>query len=152
MGREEIFHLRSRDPNGIISTHNIEPTTTTYFATKRSWNGYGYECYFCHREFGRLHGLNQHLSSPVRKCTLVSLVIPSHFLPARSQGSANNCSALRLDQEVLYHCPTPRCRIEFKTLAAIINHLESETSGAMRFDAVQRRIGDIVSGKRLLRF
>jgi hypothetical protein len=53
---------------------------------------------------------------------------------------------------VLYHCPNPRCRVEFKTLGAIINHLESETCGAMRFDAVQRRIGDIVSGKRLLRF
>jgi hypothetical protein len=75
MGREEIFRLvRSRDPNGIISKHNIEPTTTTYFATKRSWNGYGYECYLCHREFSRLSGLNQHLSSPVRKCPVVLFI------------------------------------------------------------------------------
>jgi uncharacterized NAD-dependent epimerase/dehydratase family protein len=56
------------------------------------------------------------------------------------------------DQEILYHCPKRSCPSEFKTLAAIINHLESETCGAMRFDTVQRRIGDIVSGNRLLCF
>ncbi|KAK4034872.1 hypothetical protein C8A01DRAFT_48822 [Parachaetomium inaequale] len=55
-------------------------------------------------------------------------------------------------QEVLYHCPKSSCPSEFKTLAAVINHLESETCGAMRFDTVQRRIGDIVSGNRLLCF
>ncbi|KAK4124525.1 hypothetical protein N657DRAFT_644765 [Parathielavia appendiculata] len=55
-------------------------------------------------------------------------------------------------QEVLYHCPNQRCGVEFKTLAAIVNHLESETCGAMRFETVQRRIGDIVSGNRMLRF
>ena len=53
---------------------------------------------------------------------------------------------------MLYHCPNNRCASEFKTLAAIINHLESETCGAMRFETVQRRIGDIVSGDRLLQF
>ncbi|KAK4153987.1 hypothetical protein C8A00DRAFT_43171 [Chaetomidium leptoderma] len=57
-----------------------------------------------------------------------------------------------IHQEALYHCPNFRCRVEFKTLAAIINHLESETCGAMRFEAVQQQIGNIVSGNRLLRF
>ncbi|KAJ4292902.1 hypothetical protein N0V88_005562 [Collariella sp. IMI 366227] len=55
-------------------------------------------------------------------------------------------------QKALYHCPKPGCRTEFKTLGAIINHLESESCGAMRFETVQRRIGDIVSGNRLIRF
>ncbi|KAK0610195.1 hypothetical protein B0T17DRAFT_128730 [Bombardia bombarda] len=55
-------------------------------------------------------------------------------------------------RQPLYHCPKDTCHMNFKTLAAIINHLESETCGAMRFETVQRRIGDIVTGNRLLAF
>jgi len=56
------------------------------------------------------------------------------------------------DRQALYHCPNRQCGKEFKALAAVINHLESETCGAMRFGTVQRRIGDFVSGDRLLKF
>jgi len=58
----------------------------------------------------------------------------------------------RTDQQALYHCPNRGCAHDFKTLAAIINHLESETCGAMRFETVQRNIGNIVSGNRRLAF
>ncbi|KAH6615750.1 hypothetical protein B0J18DRAFT_484424 [Chaetomium sp. MPI-SDFR-AT-0129] len=55
-------------------------------------------------------------------------------------------------QNTLYCCPELSCGAEFKTLAATINHLESEACGAMTFEKVRRKIGDIISGDRLLRF
>lgn len=45
-------------------------TNVENIATERSWNGYGYECYLCHREFGSLTGLNQHLKSPAHEQNL----------------------------------------------------------------------------------
>ncbi|ROW13248.1 hypothetical protein VPNG_04825 [Cytospora leucostoma] len=119
--RNDLYELvRSKDPKGIISKKLIgwhdEPT---YKATKRAWNGNGYECYFCHKQFGQLAGLNQHLQSPVH-------------------------------QQALYHCPNRNCGKDFTTLAATINHLESETCGFMRFDKVQRGIGDMVTGRRMI--
>ncbi|KAK0732129.1 hypothetical protein B0H67DRAFT_94285 [Lasiosphaeris hirsuta] len=55
-------------------------------------------------------------------------------------------------RQELYHCPNRSCHSEFKTLAATINHLESEACGAMRFETVQRHIGGIISGSRLIGF
>lgn len=76
LNRDEIYRLvRSRDPNGVISKRYItwhESSSTTYLATERAWNGDGYECYFCHREFRSLAGLNQHLNSPARRWRLSS--------------------------------------------------------------------------------
>lgn len=40
------------------------PSEPEYRATVRSWNGSGYECYLCNREFSTLQALNVHLSSP----------------------------------------------------------------------------------------
>ncbi|KAK8041281.1 hypothetical protein PG994_014288 [Apiospora phragmitis] len=57
------------------------------------------------------------------------------------------------DQQSLYHCPkSGGCGKEFKSLAAIINHLESETCGFTRFENVQRGIQSVVSGDRLIMF
>ena len=50
------------------------------------------------------------------------------------------------DQQALYHCPNPDCGIDFKSLAGMINHLESETCGWMRFSNVQK----MVRGGRLI--
>ncbi|EPE08389.1 zinc c2h2 finger domain containing protein [Ophiostoma piceae UAMH 11346] len=50
----------------------------------------------------------------------------------------------------LYHCPNHECRKDFKTLAALVNHFESESCGFMRFGQVQSGISDMVSGQRLL--
>lgn len=55
-----------------------------------------------------------------------------------------------IDQQSLYHCPSRGCGRDFTTLAATINHLESESCGFMRFDDVQRGIGDMIAGGRLL--
>jgi hypothetical protein len=68
LNRNELFELvRSRDPYGIISKHSIQPITTTYTASARTWNGYAYKCPLCPRVFSLLQGLNQHLNSPARK-------------------------------------------------------------------------------------
>ena len=42
--------------------------------------------------------------------------------------------------------------MEFKTLAATLNHLESESCGAMRFETVQNKLTGIISGNRMLTF
>ncbi|KAK3347534.1 hypothetical protein B0H65DRAFT_547357 [Neurospora tetraspora] len=124
LNRDSIYKfVRSKDPSGLISKKLIgwEGTSqTTLTCTDRAWNGRQWECYLCHKGFGTSHGLNQHLNSPAH-------------------------------QQNLYHCPNrSNCRQDFRTLAAIINHLESEKCGAMRFEQVQRNIHGMVSGNRLI--
>lgn len=69
VNRDELYKLiRSKDPEGLISKKLIGWTGSgTYEATGSSWNGQAYECYLCDRSFNQVHGLNQHLNSPVRK-------------------------------------------------------------------------------------
>ncbi|KAB5540315.1 hypothetical protein GE09DRAFT_1245347 [Coniochaeta sp. 2T2.1] len=121
--RDEMYKfIRSKDPQGLISKKLIGWTgSASYQATDRTWNGQSYECYFCHREFGKLQSLQQHLSSPIH-------------------------------QQNLYHCPGANCRKDFASLAAIINHFESESCGFMRFEKVQQRFGDIIAPGRRLQF
>lgn len=42
--------------------------------------------------------------------------------------------------------------MDFKTLAGVVNHLESESCGFARFAAVQRKMDDILSSDRMLTF
>ena len=56
------------------------------------------------------------------------------------------------DQKALYHCPNRSCDREFKVFTSLINHLESESCGFIRFQAVQKKLGDIVSSKRRIQF
>jgi len=71
IGRDEIYKIiRAKDPKGVMSKKLLgwkEESNFQYEATEKSWNGWAYECYLCHRTFSTLHGINQHLSSPVRK-------------------------------------------------------------------------------------
>ncbi|POR35454.1 Uncharacterized protein TPAR_04355 [Tolypocladium paradoxum] len=123
LGRDQIYELvRSKDPNGLISKNLIGWTGSyRYEATEKTWNGYAYECYLCHRTFRLLSALNQHLESPMH-------------------------------QQPLYHCPNRRCRMDFKSLGGIINHLESEACGCTRFEVIQRTIGDYFTGNRHISF
>ncbi|KAI0132015.1 hypothetical protein BJ170DRAFT_227397 [Xylariales sp. AK1849] len=124
VNRDQVYRLvRSKDPTGIIAKNLIGwHGSPTYEADGRSWNGGGYECYLCHQAFSRLSGLNQHLGSPIH-------------------------------QQALYHCPNRhRCGKEFRSLAAVMNHLESESCGFTRFENVQRGINDMISGNRLIAF
>ena len=55
------------DPSRLL-TGGSSGSSSSYrvvsnIATNASWNGYGFECYLCHKEFRSLHILNQHLSS-----------------------------------------------------------------------------------------
>ncbi|KAI1407043.1 hypothetical protein F5Y13DRAFT_195794 [Hypoxylon sp. FL1857] len=124
LNRDEVYKVvRSKDPTGVISKKLIGwHGSSSYEATDSTWNGSSYECYFCHRAFRNLNSLNQHLNSPIH-------------------------------QQALYHCPNRmNCGREFKTLAAVMNHLESESCAFARFETVQNTVGDIVSGNRRLTF
>ena len=67
-GRDDVYRfVRSKDPNGLVSKNLIGwYGSDTYQVTGRTWNGSSYECYLCHRGFGSLNGLNNHINSPVR--------------------------------------------------------------------------------------
>ncbi|KAK0611636.1 hypothetical protein B0T14DRAFT_439133 [Immersiella caudata] len=123
VGRDDMYYyVRSKDPKGLISKKLIGGIDNGQLeATDKSWNGRAFECYFCHRTFGGLSALNQHLKSGTHS-------------------------------QNLYHCLNTSCGREFKTLAATINHLESESCSAISFDTVQRNIADIVSGGRMICF
>ncbi|KAL2823197.1 hypothetical protein BDW59DRAFT_149071 [Aspergillus cavernicola] len=71
LNRETIYRvIRERDPHGVI-THKqigwVEEQNAHYSASNSAWNGNGFECYLCHREFTKVSGLNQHLNSPAHK-------------------------------------------------------------------------------------
>ncbi|KAH8681285.1 hypothetical protein BX600DRAFT_17251 [Xylariales sp. PMI_506] len=124
LDRDQVYRVvRSKDPTGAISKKLIGwHGSPSYQANDRAWNGDGYECYLCHSEFRSLNGLNQHLSSPFH-------------------------------QQALYHCPNRlQCGKDFKSLAAVMNHLESESCGFTRFDNVQRGLQNVISADRLLSF
>ncbi|KAI1381888.1 hypothetical protein F4677DRAFT_439695 [Hypoxylon crocopeplum] len=124
LNRDEMYKLvRSKDPTGVISKKLIGwHGSATYEANSNAWNGYAWECYFCHREFSSINGLNQHLNSPIH-------------------------------QQPLYHCPNRNgCGRDFKSLAAVMNHLESESCSYMRFENVQTTFSNLVSGNRRLTF
>ena len=51
----------------------------------------------------------------------------------------------------LYHCMKKACGKQFKTLAALFNHLESESCGAMRFEQVRAHWDKVVNVRRLIK-
>ncbi|KAL4912029.1 hypothetical protein BDW62DRAFT_195537 [Aspergillus aurantiobrunneus] len=62
LSRETIYRMvRKRDPHGVI-THKqigwIDEENAHYSATTKTWNGDGYECYLCHREFRYITALD----------------------------------------------------------------------------------------------
>ncbi|KAF4509413.1 hypothetical protein G6O67_003589 [Ophiocordyceps sinensis] len=67
-------------------------------------------------------------------------------------GNGYTTSTRPSTKQDLYHCPNPACRADFKTLAGIINHLESESCRFTKFEHVQQNINNIVSGSRRIAF
>ncbi|KAK9421795.1 hypothetical protein SUNI508_05396 [Seiridium unicorne] len=69
--RDTLFQaVRSRDPGGFITKNLIGwEGSSQYEANDRSYNYSrgAWECYLCHRLFGRLPDLNKHLNSPARE-------------------------------------------------------------------------------------
>ncbi|KAI0263556.1 hypothetical protein BC834DRAFT_844444 [Gloeopeniophorella convolvens] len=58
------------NPARLIGWNDGATTSTTWVATGRSWNGFAYECFLCHRDFNQLAGLNQHLQSAVHQARI----------------------------------------------------------------------------------
>lgn len=57
--------IRHLDKYHVITTPLIENSSSTNIATKRSGNGFHYECPKCNRGFSTLQVLKGHLGSPV---------------------------------------------------------------------------------------
>lgn len=117
-----LAEIRRRDPSHAITKKLLTyPGSTTTTVTSACWNGDGFECYLCHREFNSLRGLHQHVNSAAHR-------------------------------QNVYHCPGRSCFKEFTALAGLFNHLESETCGAMKFDTVQRNVGNFLTGRKTISF
>lgn len=114
--------LGQRDPKGFITERLIgwhDSSLSAEWDPNSAWNGQGYDCYICHRSFSTPHGLRQHITSPVH-------------------------------QAPLYHCPNQGGSCggrRFLTLAALFNHLESETCSFIKFAAVKRQATALFTGQ-----
>ncbi|TPX15277.1 uncharacterized protein E0L32_004554 [Thyridium curvatum] len=123
LSRDAIYKfVRARDPNGVVTKKLV------------GWEGsYEYEanencwngyCYECYICHREFKTLDS-LNQHLKS--------PTH-------------------QQALYHCPNPNCRLDFKVLAGLFNHLDSESCGMMRFEQVQKEFVNIVSGARRIAF
>ncbi|VUC35391.1 unnamed protein product [Clonostachys rosea] len=125
LDRDSLYRaVRRYDPQGVVSKKLLEWNgSSSYSANDRAWNPY-VEAYECYLCNRLFNTLN----------------------------GLNQHLNSPLHQQALYHCPNPSCRRDFTTLAATINHLESESCGFMKFRAVQTNVERIVNPNRMLQF
>jgi hypothetical protein len=115
-----------RDPNHIITNPSRlirgpeEPAVTDMWATQLAWNPEtrSFECYLCHRQFGMLRSLNDHLQSP------------------RHMERIYRCPN------------TTGCGSEFSTLSALCQHVERDGCGVQRFRPVRDMMTSLSRGWR----
>ncbi|KAG5658542.1 hypothetical protein KAF25_010723 [Fusarium avenaceum] len=122
--RDKLYrYIKHRDPAGLISNKEIEWSgEKTYSINPRAaWNPW-VKAFECYL----CHKLYMSLNG-----------LRQHLESPRHQQS-------------LYHCFNGSCRKEFKTLAALINHLESESCRVMRFQQVQTTISNIVDARKMI--
>lgn len=98
--------IKERDPGGLVTMKLLiyPDFTTQNIATNAAWNGGGYECYLCHREYETLQALNQHLHSPAhseklyhcpnRKCNHKFISLASLFNHLESE----SCKFVRFEK------------------------------------------------------
>lgn len=91
------------NPSRLL-TYNQESRVVTTWANQGAWNGLAYECVLCHRMFGQLSALNAHLGSPAHA-------------------------------DKIYRCPAlyQGCNREYKTLSALLSHIERSECGVTKF-------------------
>ncbi|KAI0651011.1 hypothetical protein C8Q79DRAFT_899889 [Trametes meyenii] len=110
------------NPQRLIAGGSGGTTVTQTWATERAWNGSCYECYLCHRTYGTLTALNQHLQSPAH-------AEKAYRCPRMLHG----------------------CGEEFPTLSAFCQHVESEKCGVRRFRGeLDRVLGGLSSRMKTL--
>ncbi|PFH57421.1 hypothetical protein XA68_15099 [Ophiocordyceps unilateralis] len=119
--RDQMYRfVRSKDPDGIISKKLLGWTGSVQYEATERC--FNGDAYECYFCHREFRRLS-HLSQHLNS--------PTH-------------------QSKLYHCPNRSCRQEFKTLAGIVNHFESESCGVTRFDRIQNQMAGYLSGRRLL--
>lgn len=118
VNRESIFHTLRQRDRNGIITNNLLEWHGETWSTENAWNGHTYQCYLCRRGFTATGDLDRHLKSPAH-------------------------------MQEIYHCPNKvRCGSQFKTLAGMFNHLESESCGFIKFSGVQSNVGGILAGNQ----
>ena len=93
------------------------------YATEQSRNQNGdYQCVLCPRTFLSLKSLNAHYASSVHEASV-------------------------------FRCPnhSAGCRKEFRTLSAVVQHIEDGQCGALRSQYVKDRMGDLMKNMSNLR-
>ena len=123
LDRDKLYIvIRQHDPQGRISKRLLQwEGTRTYEATAKAWNPDA-QAYECYL---------------CHKWYNTLVVLNKHLSSPRHQ-------------QAFYHCPNLSCRKEFKTLAAMINHLESESCSYMRFRVVQSRVQEVINPGRAI--
>lgn len=120
LNREKLWRIvRERDPHGVISKHLLEwegSVERKLEATSQAYDPYNDTWDCC--LCNRWFCTKQALDQ--------HLSSPIH-------------------QQNLYHCPNSICRKEFTTLAAAVNHMESESCGYRRFNEVQHAMKNNIS-------
>ncbi|KAK1961225.1 hypothetical protein LY78DRAFT_741036 [Colletotrichum sublineola] len=125
LDRDKLYQaVRQRDPKGLISKNLLGwHGSPTYRATERAYNP----------------------TARAYECYLCH----RHFGALNSLDSHLNST---VHKQALYHCPNRSCGREYKSLAGVINHLESESCEFMRFESVQRNVKTIVDPRRMIAF
>ncbi|KAK3388597.1 hypothetical protein B0T20DRAFT_98610 [Sordaria brevicollis] len=127
LNRDRIYQIiRQKDPSGVISKNLI------------GWTG-------GESNPNRYKATDRAWNGRAWACALCSRVCTTREGLDKHLNSPAHYS-------ILYHCPNNNCPSEFKTLAAIINHLESESCRFMGFDAVQKKMGQVVTKGRMISF
>ncbi|KAI9006189.1 hypothetical protein BC832DRAFT_556331 [Gaertneriomyces semiglobifer] len=123
LDRDSIHRMiGQRDTTSLITRPQLEYHTTQYNVSENCWNGYAYECYLCHDVFGTLKALDTHVNKGRHR-------------------------------QKIYHCPLQRtCGKEFVALAALFNHLESESCGYARFEQVNQAVNRFFDASRSIGF
>ncbi|KAH6958203.1 hypothetical protein DER45DRAFT_602958 [Fusarium avenaceum] len=114
-------------------------------------------CPFCRVRCGTATGLSHHLERG--SCPRIPFNREKLYRYIKHRDPAGLISNKEIEwqhlesprhQQSLYHCFNGPCRKEFKTLAALINHLESESCRIMRFQQVQTTISTIVDARKMI--
>ncbi|KAK7515290.1 putative zinc finger protein [Phyllosticta citriasiana] len=128
LDRETLHRMiRRRDPNGVITQKQLGWHDDTSASTVVGWqldNAWNGDNYEC---------FLCHREFGIPSSLRQHLESPAH---ARK----------------LYHFPNRRCNKDFAGLGMLFNHLESESCKFVKFDAVQRNVGGILTGQRLIAF